>query len=154
MLKREGMQSMFERLVEHLVKVEEESDYVVKNYFSPANEGKYVYEELMRAYTKEIENYLAYCKEENKEIPECPFVLIGSLVEVENMHTGEVARYKIVYPFAGEGKFDFDYASCLSPIGKALLLKKVNDKITVQTPAGESCYQVISIRLPEEMYFT
>lgn len=154
MVKTEVAQPMFKVLVNHLVQVEEEREHVVKNYFPSGTEGKYVYEDLMGHYIKEIEAYLAQSKKENEQILECPFVIIGSIVEVEDTKSGEVLKFKIVCPFSDEGKLNLDYASCLSPMGKALLLKKVNEKITVETPAGKSCYKIISIRLPEEMYFT
>jgi transcription elongation factor GreA len=37
--------------------------------------------------------------------------------------------------------------SCYSPIGKALMYRKVGDKVLVHIPAGEVVYTVISISL-------
>ncbi len=70
------------------------------------------------------------------------------MVEVVYLEYDETEILKIVPPFyQGRGK-NIECASCLSPVGNALLLKKIGDKITVRTPLGESSLLIKSIELP------
>lgn len=71
-------------------------------------------------------------------------VRIGSLVEIKYIEDGEVEEYKIVGiteadPF--ENKISNE-----SPIAKAILGKKVNDVVSVESPNGNYCIQIISIK--------
>lgn len=77
-----------------------------------------------------------------------PLILIGSIVEVQDLDYSEIERLKIVPPFYGEKSGNLDCASCLSPVGHALLLKKIGDRVAVNTPLGKSNFMVKSIELP------
>ncbi len=72
------------------------------------------------------------------------FVGLGSVVKIHDAEFDEDLEYKIV------GVMEADPAnnriSNTSPVGKALLGKKVGDRVDVQTPAGTSVYQVIEVR--------
>ena len=60
--------------------------------------------------------------------------LILSTVTFENMDTGQEFTYTLVSP--GEADFAEKKLSIESPIGKALLGKKVGDEVEIQVPAG------------------
>jgi len=152
MLKLVNPQSIFEMLVKHLVDVEEERAQVVKKYFPQSTREKDDYELLMRNYIKEIERCLSSGEARKIKDGQCPFVIIGSIVEVEDLQFNEVEKFQIVCPFSDKNSALTECASYLSPIGKALLLKKVNDKVTVDTPAGRFDYVVKSIEIPERMF--
>ena len=77
-----------------------------------------------------------------------PLILIGSIAEVHDLDYNETERLKIVPPFYDKGGERFDCASCLSPVGHALLFKRVGDRITVNTPLGNCRFMVKSIELP------
>lgn len=67
-------------------------------------------------------------------------VRVGSIVELKNSKT---VTYRIVGPVEAdplEGRISNE-----SPIGAALMGKKVGDKVTIVTPKGESHYSVQSI---------
>lgn len=64
-------------------------------------------------------------------------IRVGSTVELEN---GKIVTYRIVGPVEADpldGKISNE-----SPIGSALMGKKVGDKVTIKTPKGESHYTV------------
>ncbi len=64
-------------------------------------------------------------------------IRVGSTVELEN---GKTVTYRIVGPVEADpldGKISNE-----SPIGSALMGKKVGDKVTIKTPKGESHYTV------------
>lgn len=68
-------------------------------------------------------------------------VSLGSKVELKT--NGKTVRYSIVGPVEAdpmEGKISDE-----SPIGQALMGKKVGDKVTIKTPKGEIEYEVTSI---------
>lgn len=66
-------------------------------------------------------------------------------VQFKNLKTGAVMEYKIVPETEislKEGKI-----SPLSPIGKALMSKRVGDKISVNVPAGKLDLEILNVRI-------
>jgi len=71
-------------------------------------------------------------------------VAYGSRVVVEDVDEGEVVTYEIVFPEEvdpGRGQI-----SLSSPLGQALMNKRVGDEAVVQTPRGRRTYQVVELR--------
>lgn len=67
-------------------------------------------------------------------------IRVGSTVELKN---GKTVKYQIVGPVEAdplEGKISNE-----SPIGAALMGKKVGDKVTIETPKGSVSYSVVAI---------
>ena len=69
-----------------------------------------------------------------------------SVVEVENLDTEEIKVFKIVGP--DESDVSAGKVSYLSPIGRALLGKEVDDDFEFETPGGRRVYCVNRIALP------
>ena len=70
-------------------------------------------------------------------------VYFGAFVTIED-EEGEEVEYRIVGPDefnVDEGKLSMD-----SPLGKAMLGKKVDDEIRISTPEGVKIYYVSKIR--------
>jgi transcription elongation factor GreB len=69
-------------------------------------------------------------------------VYFGAWVELE-AEDGARARYRIV----GPDEFDMapGYISMDSPLGKTLLRRRIDEEITVTTPAGDRIYVIVSI---------
>ena len=91
----------------------------------------------------EIEQKLA-----NSEIIDtCNFsndrVGFGSVVTLENLNNGGEVTYQIVGP--DESDIPSGKISIVSPFGKALLGKEVDDEVTVQTPGGVKKYTILKI---------
>ena len=67
-------------------------------------------------------------------------VKVGSIVELKN---GKNVTYQVVGPVEAdplEGKISNE-----SPIGSALMGKKVGDKVTITTPKGDVTYNVLTV---------
>jgi len=68
---------------------------------------------------------------------------LGSTVKVYDNHKGEEIEYKLVT--SEESDVDAGKISTTSPIGRALLNKKVGDTATVVTPVGKREMEILSL---------
>jgi transcription elongation factor GreA len=67
----------------------------------------------------------------------------GSLVELEDLESGDTVRYEMV--FAEEVDMAKGKISLTSPVGQALLKRVEGDEVTIQLPVGRKKYQVLSL---------
>lgn len=70
--------------------------------------------------------------------------IFGSRVLLENVDTGESSEYQLVGPDESDAKKG--RISVASPLGKAIVGKKVFDELTLQVPNGKRCYEIVEIR--------
>ncbi len=69
--------------------------------------------------------------------------VFGCRVELENIDTGETVEYQLVGP--DESNIDNGRISVTSPLGRAMIGKKMGDEIIVHAPAGKRCYELVEI---------
>lgn len=98
---------------------------------------------------REIDRRIRYLQKrlpELKVVREAPSnrgqVFFGALVTLEN-EKGEAVTYRIV----GADEYDQDkgFISVDSPLAKALLKKKLDEEVAVETPKGRSRYLIVDI---------
>ena len=65
---------------------------------------------------------------------------LGSEVTVENLESGEEILYTLVIPELADGNKSF--VSMASPVGKALMNRRVGDSVTITIPRGTLEYEV------------
>lgn len=65
---------------------------------------------------------------------------LGSEVTVENLESGEEILYTIVIPELADGNRSF--VSMASPVGKALMNRRVGDTVTITIPRGTLEYEI------------
>lgn len=65
---------------------------------------------------------------------------LGSEVTVENLEGGEEILYTIVIPELADGNKSF--VSMASPVGKALMNRRVGDTVTITIPRGTLEYEI------------
>jgi len=65
---------------------------------------------------------------------------LGSEVTVENLESGEEVLYTLVIPELADGTKSF--VSMASPVGKALMNRRVGDTVTITIPRGTLEYEV------------
>jgi len=75
-------------------------------------------------------------------------VIFGSTVDLEDLDTGEEARYRLVGPY--EADLAQGTISVTSPIGQALIGKEAGDDIRVQTPGGVKNLEILDIDYAEQ----
>ena len=91
----------------------------------------------------ELENKIKYAKIISAEDMNTSHVTIGSTVRLYDDEFEEEVEYRIM----GEDESDplNGKISNTSPVGSALLGKKVGDIVKVQTPGGEAVYKILKI---------
>jgi len=72
-------------------------------------------------------------------------VHVGSRVTLMDVKTKRQIAYELV-PTAEFHTYDVDAVSVDSPVGKALVGKKVNDIVEIKIPAGLVSYRVVKIQ--------
>ena len=98
---------------------------------------------ILEATIAEMENTLANSEIVEDEHISTNEVGIGSTIEIRRSDRDKIEKFKIVGTTEAnpaEGKISDD-----SPIGKGALKKKVGDVFTVDVPAGELQFEILSI---------
>lgn len=75
-------------------------------------------------------------------------IAFGATIELEDMDSGDTITYELVTPDEvepREGKI-----SVSSPIGKALMHKKIDEEVTINLPTGVKEYAVLKIKTLHE----
>lgn len=92
---------------------------------------------------QKMENMLARARViDTKDLPD-DAVYILSNVTVEDAKSGNKFTYKLVS--AEEADFEQNKISVTSPIGKALLKRKLGDTVQIKVPAGSLEYKIVDI---------
>ena len=79
-----------------------------------------------------------------KEIMETYQIFLGNRIKLVNIESQKQETYQIV-PKAEFTNRDPDAVSAHSPIGKALIGKRINDIIEIRIPSGTVNYKVLDI---------
>ncbi len=92
---------------------------------------------------QELENNLASCNIIPLKGINSDKVVFGCYVIIADSEGGEEIKYQLVGPF--ESDINQNKISVTSPIGKALIGKKIDNEIIVKTPGGTRNFQIIDI---------
>ncbi len=142
---------MYKFLTEHIVQIEKEAEPILKGFFDESAEKGMDSEAFFRDYTAYIQNYLESVSVKKDGSDDCPFTIIGCKVELKDAEDPETFSYRIVLPFAGDSGVSLDSASCLSPMGRALLLKPIGSSVTVKAPSGDMNYEIVNISIENKI---
>ncbi len=142
--------SAYEILHKHLVELEEKKNDLIETYFADTVESREDFQQLINNYVTHLTSIIDSSKKVEAQDEEFPLVIIGSEVVVEDVEEQETCKFLITSPFAEKpSSSDTECASCLSPIGRALLLKRPAEQVSVNTPVQTFHYKIRSIRLAE-----
>lgn len=92
---------------------------------------------------QELENNLASCNIIPLKGINNDKVVFGCYVIIADSEGGEEIKYQLVGPL--ESDINQNKISVTSPIGKALIGKKIDNEIIVKTPGGTRNFQIIDI---------
>lgn len=73
-------------------------------------------------------------------------VFFGALIELENVDSGDISRYRIVGP--DETDAASGWISIDSPLARALLKKRVDDEFEVELPSGRQGFAILTVDYP------
>lgn len=93
--------------------------------------------------SQELENNLASCNIINLTGIVSDKVVFGCYVTIADSNGGEEIKYQLVGPF--ESDINQNKISVTSPIGRALIGKRIDNEISVNTPGGTRNFQIIDI---------
>ncbi len=71
-------------------------------------------------------------------------VFFGASIELENISSGEIARYRIVGP--DETDATRGWISIDSPLARALLKKRIDDEVSAELPGGRVGFVIIDVQ--------
>ena len=71
-------------------------------------------------------------------------VVFASRVSLENLDSGEISEYQLVG--TDEADINNGKISISSPLGKAILGRRVGEEVVIQAPGGRRNYEVVEIR--------
>ena len=91
-----------------------------------------------------LEETLSRSRIMTEDMMQSGVVHVGARVKIVDVQTDEETVCEIV-PTAEFNTFDPDAVSADSPVGKALIGKKVDDKVEIQVPAGKISYRIIEV---------
>lgn len=133
----------YQKLICHLVNFEENKNAIIDEYFPKRTKEREDISRLLTRYLEELDKIIGNITISNDSNLKFPFVIIGSNVVIRDIHRDEEYSYLIGGPY-----YDTDsnnYVSYLSPVGRALLLQRIGNIISVTTPSGQYQYKIISI---------
>lgn len=138
-----------QKLTEHLKDVQINKGRIIDEFFPEVTEERQKFETLMALYISEVDNFIKTAQPADTKEDSLPFVIMGSEVEVLDKGNNRNFEFRVVAPFKSqrESHNTFD-VSCLSPVGKSLLLKKLGDTVEVKAPGGVFHYKIKCIRFP------
>lgn len=150
MQKTELSERMYKILADHIAVIEREKESAVKGFYSDNAATGTDCEIFFGEYIARLKGYLKNVNFKIDGPDNCPVVIIGSTVEVMDTADKDVFSYRIVLPIADSSSHNMSVASCLSPIGRALLLKPAGSRVSVKTPGGEVIYDIVKVSFDEK----
>lgn len=134
-----------ENLAKHLVRIEEERDGLLDQLFPHICRERTDFEQQLDQYVQQINGLIKTAKKSDKADNTLPFVVIDSDVTVLDLSRQRPLNFHVIGPCPGNKASGC--ISCLSPVGRSLLLRKVDDEVSVEAPAGVFKYRIQSIQL-------
>lgn len=136
---------VFEHLVEQMARIQNERDDLVDRLFPHVCRERIDFERQLDQYIQQLASLIKSAKKTDKDDRSLPFVVVDSEVAVLDLSRERSLKFQIIGPCPGNKASGC--ISCLSPMGKSLLLRKVDEEVSVQAPAGTFVYRIQSIQL-------
>lgn len=130
---------VFEKLIEHLINIEESSESMADFYFPDSPEDREEIMDFFSVYIKKIECEMEHVEVINPftKVPNYdilntfPFVIIGSEVSLETFSDKTVYSCRIIQPDSHTKAKNV--VTFLSPLGRSLLLRRTGSEIVIGT---------------------
>ena len=132
------------RVIQAIAEAREHGDISENAEFEAAKERQ----GLVEGKINDLNSKLGQCEIVEVSEGSVDRVIFGSTVDLEDLDTGEEARYRLVGPY--EADLAQGTISVTSPIGQALIGKEAGDDIRVQTPGGVKNLEILDIDYAEQ----
>jgi transcription elongation factor GreA len=149
MCKKSMSSKVFEFLSNHIIEVEMTKGNLIEKYYKDRTEESIDIEDFFREYSNSINTFLGTAETYEDKNCLCPIVIIGSTVEVQDIDDMETYQYRIVFPYSSNSDKSIESASCMSPLGKALLFNKIGQQVNIKIPAGTLRYLIKNVTIDE-----
>jgi transcription elongation factor GreA len=131
------------RLVKQVAELKEGKNQLIDEFYPLPSRDREEFCRLLDKYLQRVESLVtSTAPQKNCQDNSVPFVTLDCAVEVKNLDNGQTFNWQVVMPL--QTKVGKGCVSCLSPVGKSLLLSQTGDTITVSAPRGTAHYQVLS----------
>ena len=127
------------RVIQAIAEAREHGDISENAEFEAAKERQ----GLVEGKINDLHSKLGQCEIVEASEGSVDRVIFGSTVDLEDLDTGEEARYRLVGPY--EADLAQGTISVTSPIGRALIGKEAGDDVRVQTPGGVKNLEILDI---------
>jgi transcription elongation factor GreA len=139
--------SVKEVMIKELANLEDQRSLILDKFYSEPSSKEDDFDVMVEKYIHRIENFIKNASTADKEDMTCPFVIIGSNVEITDLHGKESYIFRIVSPLINETPANVNCVSYLSPLGEALLLKEVGDELDIAISSSVLKYKITGIWL-------
>jgi transcription elongation GreA/GreB family factor len=137
----------FQKLLNHLINIEERKTEILNNFFSESSDSVSYYSSALDKYIKKLEDIITTVQVINeadsdyaKLINTLPYVIIGSSVILENITNQDTRCFKIIWPYGAT--YSRESLSCLSELGRVLMLKNTGDIISMNFNEDDAIYKI------------
>jgi transcription elongation factor GreA len=113
-------QTVFEHLVKHLVRLEEERDNLLDQLFPHICRERTDFEQQLDQYAQHINRVIKNANKSDNDDNNLPFVIVDSDVSVLDLNRQRPLKFHVIGPCPGNKASGC--ISCLSPVGRSLLL--------------------------------
>lgn len=135
---------VLEKLQTHLACIEEEKCQLMDRIFPHISQERADFENELENYVDQLSRFIKSAKKSETQVDNVPFVVIGSEVTVLDLKRKKPLTFKLVGP-CDDSKSGC--ISCMSPVGRSLVLRKVDEEVSVEVPAGLFQYRVQAINM-------
>lgn len=131
-----------ERLLQQIVELQDRKTQLVDEFFPLPGTERDDFIEFLDNYLNRIDLLLQKANAVESADHVMPFVTLDCEVKVKDMDNGQTYQWHLIMP--SQSKVTKGCVSCLSPVGKSLLLSRTGETITVKAPRGMARYQIQS----------
>lgn len=140
---------VYEGLTQHLIDMEENKNSIIEDLSLKQAGENFIL--AFKTYLNELQQILHNAAKSSAPDNSTPLITVGSKVRLSNIDNSKEYIFHIVSP--SHKRSNTNVISCISPVGKSLLLKRVGDIVEVEAPGGIFKYKVESIQYIGEQSF-
>jgi len=144
---------VYRNVLSHFVDMEERKEEIIDEFYKEHSVLRDNFIVFIDNYLRKLEELIrmaqiigSYTNEKFDRLNYLPYVIIGSEVDIEGVNDLNEYTFKIILPHDKAQDECDNCISCMSSLGKSLLLKEPGDKISMEINREVRWYKIKSIR--------